>query len=273
MSPVQTEQEVFDAIIRVKAKGHAFCTNFYVTQERLAGWIAHKQLKASCRGDSAFFFRQDRDFWHLYFCAPNGDALRSGMRELEELKSKRVVTDLLGNAETLDALLPAMEDAGLRPYKRLVRLMRTAREANTSAPSSDGVAFADSRDAEAILCLIEETFDRFAKQIPTPKEIEEAICARKILTLRNGETLMGLLHYETRGATSTLRYWVVAPAFQDRRVGASLMRHYLQTQDAVRRFVLWVNSDNENAIAKYRHYHYARDGVVDYVLANESITQ
>ncbi len=272
MGWVRSAQEVFDAMSWVKAHGITFCTNIYPTQEKIEGWIAHNQLRAVRCGDSAFFLRRDRDFWRLDFCAPDADALRRDLGALRQLQTERVVSELVGKAETLDALLPALESAGLRRYKCLARMVRTAWKGTPAAPG-DGVVLPDKRDAPSILGLIEATFDRFAEQIPTQEEIEAAIYSRQILTLRCGEALAGLLYYETRGVTSTLRYWVVAPAFQGRSVGAALMRHYLATQEQVRRFVLWVDSDNQNAISKYGHYHYATDGVVDHVLANEWIAQ
>jgi hypothetical protein len=55
------------------------------------------------------------------------------------------------------------------------------------------------------------------------------------------------------------------------RFGAALMRRYFASQDAVKRFILWVAADNDNAIKKYEHYGYVADGLVDLVLANEMI--
>jgi hypothetical protein len=49
------------------------------------------------------------------------------------------------------------------------------------------------------------------------------------------------------------------------------MQHYFKTQNSVRRFTLWVNAANENAIQKYKHYGYALDGLIDCVLANKMI--
>jgi RimJ/RimL family protein N-acetyltransferase len=50
------------------------------------------------------------------------------------------------------------------------------------------------------------------------------------------------------------------------------MRHYLGAPGGIRRFTLWVNAENQNAIQKYEHYGYAADGLVDHVLANEMIS-
>ena len=172
--------------------------------------------------------------------------------------------------------MPAMKNAGLRHYKHLVRMARTDRKETTPSCDSEWtelIVLADRRDAGAFLDLIAGAFDRYAKQLPLLHEIETAAEASQVLLLRRGNNLAGSLLFETRGVMSTLRFWAVAEPFRELRVGSALMRHYLTTQKAVRRFVLWVNADNKDTIEKYRHYHYATDGVVDYVLANDWISR
>jgi ribosomal protein S18 acetylase RimI-like enzyme len=61
---------------------------------------------------------------------------------------------------------------------------------------------------------------------------------------------------------------VVAKRFRSRRFGSILVRHYFAAQSTVRRFILWVTADNDNAVLKYRHYGYAPDGLIDHVLVN-----
>ena len=130
---------------------------------------------------------------------------------------------------------------------------------------------ADKTDCQAIRNLLECSFDRYADQLPELYEIEAAIAARQVLVVQCEGTLAALLFFETQGFTSTVRYWVVDQRFRSRRFGSAVMRHYLAAQSAVRRFILWVTADNENAVLKYRHYGYAPDGLIDHVLVNAMI--
>lgn len=270
-TPVFTTQSVYDAISRVKAGASGFCTNFYPTPSKLEGWIARKQLWSVDSDAVVFFLRQECDFWHLHFCARDPEALQEALIELPELRTEKIVSDLIGGSNNL---LPTMEQAGLRRYKQLLRMTRVAQQETASDdPWREQIVFAGEPDADAVLGLIQSAFDRYAKQIPSPEEIREAIRSFQILTLKLGNQIAGLLHFETHGATSTLRFWTVAQRFRDRRVGGALMRHYLASQSAVRRFVLWVDVGNDDAIRKYRRYHYDNDGVSDDILANECITQ
>jgi len=280
MSPVRRVAEVFDAIQHARAGATAFCTNFFPVQARLQSWIDHEQLWSELRDGALFFLRKDRDFWHLYFCAADLRSLKRVIPTLPSLSNEPVVLDLIGNEAALADLIGIFEASGLRRYARLVRLARAA--AATSLSPSDGekcaqssaardVAFADQSDSDSIRALLESSFDRYADQLPMPCEIEAAIANRQILVIKIGGLLAALLFFETQGFTSTVRYWAVAQSFRSHRLGSALMRHYFSSQSAVRRFILWVTANNENALQKYRHYGYAPDGLVDHVLANPMI--
>ena len=274
MKAIESVQEVFDAMQRGKENATAFCTNFYPSPARLETWIANKTLKMQCSQGVTFLLQKDRDFWHLYYCASDTSALSEGMGKLPLLRSERVVVDVLCTREALATLLPVMQNAGLRPYKELARMARSApQEAQPVQRNlgNDAILIAERQDERDVLNLIEAAFDPYAKHIPSLEEIRAAIDRCEILILRHTTDIAGLLFFETHGVTSTLRFWTVREGFRDAHLGSELMGHYLASQTAVRRFVLWVNTDNEDALRKYRHYHYATDGVLDYVLANESI--
>jgi ribosomal protein S18 acetylase RimI-like enzyme len=271
MVPITTTQSVYDAIAQVKAGAGAFCTNFYPTPTKLEGWIARQELWTVPGRKTVFFLRRECDFWHLHFCAPDAETLGRELIQLPELRTEKIVSDIIGASHEL---LPGMERAGLRRYKQLLRMTRVAQqEASPDDPWREQVAFASEPDAEAVLGLIQSAFNHYAKQIPSPEEIRAAIQAFQIIILKLGSQIAGLLHFETHGATSTLRFWTVSQRFRDRRVGGALMRHYLASQSAVRRFVLWVDEGNDDAIRKYRRYHYDNDGVSDHILANPCIPQ
>ena len=272
MIPVTTVAQVFEAIQTAKAGAEAFCTNFFPTQAKLRVWIEHGELFGEFRDHAAFFRRKDRDFWHLYFCASDVATLRGELNVLPSLKSERVAVDLVGSEAGVGDLVSVLASAGFRAYARLIRLTR-ASQPNQPKPSPDGtdVVWAQKTDHPAIMDLLETSFDRYADQLPMPYEIEAAIEAQQILVVRCEGALAALLSFETQGFTSTVRYWVVAEQFRSHRFGSALIRHYFAAQSAVRRFILWVTAENENAVMKYRHYGYHPDGLFDQVLVNEMI--
>jgi hypothetical protein len=52
-------------------------------------------------------------------------------------------------------------------------------------------------------------------------------------------------------------------------VGAALMHAFLARCPGVKRSLLWVLTNNEDAIRKYEHYEFAREGLVDHVVIRE----
>ena len=220
----------------------------------------------------AFFTRRDRDFWHLYFCAPDLATLRQEVTALPSLRTEPVAIDLVGGGTNLEDLVGAVEAAGFRRYAQLLRLARSSQPGRVQSSSENAeVVWAEQADRQAIMDLLECSFDRYADQLPMPYEIEAAISARQIQVVRCKEVVAALLFFETQGLTSTIRYWVVAERFRSHRFGSALMHQYFAAQSAVRRFLLWVTADNENAVLKYRHYGYNPDGLIDHVLVNEMI--
>jgi ribosomal protein S18 acetylase RimI-like enzyme len=270
MTPVATAGEALDAIQKVKTGAPAFCTNFFPVQSKLEKWIAHRELSFQSFEGVTFFLRKDRDFSHLYFCAGSPAAFGQQLPRLLAITTDKLTTDIVGPEASLTDLLGLIQLAGFQRYSRLIRLARTASAASLSTTQcSSSIAIAPDADASAILELIERSFDRYADQLPTLYEIQAAVAAGQIFIIKPDGEIAALLFFETQGLTSTIRYWLVAADYHSRGLGSALIRHYFSSQSAVRRFILWVTATNDNAIQKYRHYGYAPDGLVDYVLVNE----
>jgi len=272
MSPIKEIGQAFEGIQQAKIGAPAFCTNFFPVQTKLQGWIDHGELLAERRAGAVFFLRKDHEFWHLYFCAADVPTLQREMATLSSLSGERVVVDLVGREGALEGMLNAAETSGFRRYRRLLRLIRASEPGRPQlSAASTQVVWADQTDRRAISELLEGSFDRYADQLAMPYEIEGAITARQILVIRCDGVLAALLFFETQGLTSTVRYWVVAERFRSQRFGAALMHHYFALHPAVRRFLLWVTADNEEAVHKYRHYGYLPEGLIDHVLVNPMI--
>jgi hypothetical protein len=272
---VQTTEQVFNAVQCAKQRATAFCTNFFPVPARLEAWIGRRELQLCVGEGAALFLRKDRDFWRLYFSAGNFAALQARLRELAALRQDPVVIDLIGQEAPLRELGEVVSAAGFRPYSRLVRLARpsqplaeTAREGGPGRPE-----FAVREDAAAVLALLEESFDRYADQLPALYEIEMALANKQILAVKHEGRLAALVHFETQGFTSTVRFWVVGGAFKAHGFGSSVIREYFNQHPGVRRFVLWVAAANTVAVDRYRHYGYTPDGLVDQVMVNPLIPQ
>jgi GNAT superfamily N-acetyltransferase len=271
MSPVKTVAEALAAVQQAKAGAPAFCTNFFPVQPKMQAWIDHDELYSEHREGAAFFLKKDRDFWHFYFCAPSVLALERQLATAPAMNRERLVVDLVGNEPALAELLGIFDSNGFRRYSRLLRLARVGQTTIPAAIDQEHVVFADKADAPAIQDLLEDSFDRYADQLPMSYELEAALAARQVLAIKREQAIGAALFFETQGLTSTVRYWVVAQPFRSQSFGSRLIRHYFAAQNGVRRFILWVTANNDNAVQKYQHYGYSPDGLVDHVLVNEMI--
>lgn len=272
MKPIRTVEEVFDAIQKARANAPAFCTNFFPVKEKLQGSIDRGELTGQTGEGTAFFLRQDRDFWHLHFSASSLPALQSGLEAVAELKTKPVTVDLVGQEPAVKELRPVFESAGFRPRTQIVRLLRMSQSAPAgSAVVDKRVVLAEKADCPAIVDLLLRSFDRYAEQIPDLHEMEAAAKNGQVFLVKEGGKPAAMLYFEAQGLTSYVRYWLVDGPFRAAGYGSALMRHYFAVQSSAKRFILWVLANNENAIQKYRHYGYAPDGLVDHVLANPLI--
>jgi len=248
----------------VKKSGR-LATNLFPTEAKLQSWVDRQALTIEAGPESFVLLRRDRDFHHVYYYASGFDVLDRALRQLVAETAATLVADLVGRDVELAEPMAAFVKRGFRPYTRLLRLARVV-SGPDAAPEPSEVRPAQEADAEQVLGMLEASFDRFAEQLPDEHEIVGAIANRSILVACDGAQITGLLYFERTGLTSIIRYWLVDPAYQNRKVGARLMRSYFAGSPGVRRFTLWVLAANENALLRYGHYGYAPDGLCDEVV-------
>src|SRR5580700_8307375 len=193
MIPVRTVDEVFAAIQRVKAAAPAFCTNFFPVQKKLQGWIEHGELMSEICDGAAFFFKQDRDLQHFYFCGASVTALQREIANLPILKTERIVADLVGSETVLGDVIRCLETAGFRRYSHLQRMARASQASPEVADQAEApVVVAEATDRQAILDLLDSSFDRYADQLPMPYEIDAAIAAGQVFAVKYEQELAAM---------------------------------------------------------------------------------
>lgn len=217
--------------------------------------------------DCVLVFRRDRDFHHIYHVAGSLEALASGLGNVNTAAFGSTITaDLVGRGDALKAVTRIYASQKFVPYKLLTRMIRIRQGLGEGEFLDLDVRFAAAHDAGAIVMFLERQLDRFAEQVPGLEDIVAACGKRNILLIRNGMDLAGILHFESTGLTSILRYWLVDERFRNQGVGSRLIRTMFRLCNAARRVLLWVIADNESAIAKYKRYGFGFEGLVDQVM-------
>ncbi len=90
-----------------------------------------------------------------------------------------------------------------------------------------------------------------------------------LFVFNDGAGLAGILLHDTTGQSTTLRYWHVAGDRHGRGIGSRLMHAFLARCATSRRVTLWVIADNTAAIAKYHHYGFSEDGMIDDIMVRQ----
>jgi len=117
-----------------------------------------------------------------------------------------------------------------------------------------------------VQAFLARLLDRYTEQVPDVEEVAGLAARGGLLLVRRGADLGGILIFERAGLTATLRYWFVNDRFRDQGIGSRLIKTFFRTCQSSRRIVLWVVSDNHDSIAKYGHYRFLPEGLVDHVL-------
>ncbi|KQB44196.1 GCN5-related N-acetyltransferase [Flavobacterium daejeonense] len=127
----------------------------------------------------------------------------------------------------------------------------------------------DLEDLTAIKTFLEDNFDIFAERIPSVEELKSLITG--IYLIRDNRQIAALLISEKKGVTEELRYWLVKKEFRKKKYGGALMRYFLNKNGDTKRFVLWVDNTNEEAIDKYKHFGFSNDKIINEIYITKDL--
>ena len=265
--PVLNQPDLLEVLERVRRAGSAPVTNWFATAERIDYWIARRSLSCLEGENALLILRRDRGFHRVYHSAAGLEALSGVLGSLtRELAGDDVFTaDLVGRPLDLEPVAAIYRASGFSDHNCLVRMVRMAPPEEV-AESEPDVVFAGPADVAAVAAFLDRLLDPYTDQIPGEDEIREAASRRNIILVRRGESLGGMLLFETTGLTSHLRYWYVDDSARNQGIGARLMRQFFRLSSGSKRIILWVVNTNADAIAKYRHYGFRPETLVDRIM-------
>jgi ribosomal protein S18 acetylase RimI-like enzyme len=247
-------------IAAVRRAAPAYTSNLYAPREKLERWAAAGRLRAVDADGATLLLRRDRDFDHLYHVAEDQAALSA---VLAALPAGTYVSDLIGKDEALDQLCGTYVAAGFAHYSFLRRMSRVqaARE-----PTAGEAEVATPQDAEGVAALLDRLLDPYAEQVPDLEELRSEAEAGRLLLVRRGDAISGVLVYELKGRTAHLRFWHVDDTARGEGIGRRLMASFIARCAQAQRIVLWVIGDKHRSIAIYGHYGFAADGLLDRIM-------
>jgi GNAT superfamily N-acetyltransferase len=269
MKPVDTFAQVMAAFRAARQGARDFQANLFPSPEKIETWIRRRSLLHEDIGGTHLFVRRTPELDHLYFFAPDRPSLETA---LGAWRTPAVaVADVIGKGTGAEDTAACFRRAGFSLHKTLVRMFRAPVEGDTRPPEAPDVEPALPADTAAVSSFLRAVFDPLCDQIPDEAETAEAIAAGGVWVIRERPGLAALIHFERQGQVAQIRYWAVAAGGRNRGTGARLMRTALRLTHP-RRVYLWVIQTNADAIAKYRHYGFAEDGLEDRVMVRPKET-
>lgn len=267
MSPVRSRAELMDALEQVRRVGRTPLTNWFAAPERIDSWIGRESLSFMQGERAMLILRRDAGFYRVYHFAADFEALAAvlGSPSWEHTANRVLTADLIGRPPDLDRVAMIYRESGFADHNLLVRMIRMATPEEVAASESD-VEFARPADVVAVAAFLDRHLDPYTDQIPDEGEIRRAIAHASLILVRRGESVAGLLLFESIGLTSHLRYWYVDDEARNQGIGARLIRRFFRLCSGSKRLILWVVSENADAIAKYRYYGFRPELLVDRIM-------
>ncbi|MEG2184752.1 MAG: GNAT family N-acetyltransferase [Cloacibacillus sp.] len=252
------QYNIITEIDRLKEVSVEYVTNIYNLDQlnqanHVSGFVSDR---------CALWIIEQNNYYRLFYAGDKG-TVRANLRELKINLKSPLVADVVSRSSESDIF----QATDFRKYSMLSRLAMRNVEVAELYPQQ--AAYISNKQINDIEHLLKDEFDVFVDQIPQRPDIEGAVKRNEILGALEMGSLAGFLWYETVGRTSVIRYWCVAPAYRDKKVGAKLLRSYLSQCASSQRHLLWVKATNENAIKRYNHYGYRPDGTFDLVYIRE----
>ena len=260
-------QDIFRNVRKEKKEG--FASNIFPLQPLFSKAISEGRLFYVDVDGNCFFLEDKGDHFNVFFASDRSVDLPA---VLNSIHSEAVLTKPL----VLEHLIREGKDVSLgEPSAVLKRMARTVPEfpqigSRAELPYPFHIQKAEQRDVYDLQEIFSEFFNPLTERIPDEEELLSLISRKGVFwAVCNGKKA-GFIIFEKEGANLHLRYWWIAPGFRGGGIGSGLMRKFFEAASGTRRQFLWVFSDNENAIKRYRHYGFDFDGTQDdiYVLKN-----
>ena len=268
MQPLTQVESVRNAIHRIQGKAKVVHSNFFAASEELRSWIERGCMFYMEAEHALLILRRDRNFSRLYHVATSPEMLSAELDSMDRVwdASNVLVSDLVGRPEDIDPASRTYREHGFTELRSLCRMTRTSKSPIQEAGDGPEVVFGQSADVAAIADFLERMLNPYADQIPATIELQTAVARKQILIAGGRGTIAGLLFFDSKGQTAHIRYWYVGENCRNQGIGARLMKTFLSECRDARRIILWVVSENADAIAKYSHYGFEREGLVDQIM-------
>lgn len=265
---VHSIEELFEAIDKIRESASAYATNLFPNPHKIQGWINTRSLQMARSDRGLWLTRADRDFLHLYLCS-DAEALPDTINHARASVAQTLLSDIVTRkSDDSSHFVKALIDAGFAPHTTLSRMTVKSASLPGSVTSNDLLVLRKAmlEDAGLVFDVLENTFDRFSKDLPHLEELQAFIESGCVLLAVLHDEVVGGIIFELSGRTAHMRFCWVGEGFRGRGLGRAIVENYHCAVPAANKFELWVDQNNIAAQTLYQSLGYSFDGTVDQIL-------
>lgn len=267
MDKVLSYEQVQGFSTEIRSLKLGFVTNFFWNNQKHSYWIDNGEFFYKRSVNCYILIHKNSGFFNLFYIASNMISVSEAIKGID--LQMTCVIDIISQNEEVNKV-DIFIALGFQPYKQLYRMAHIGPLADDHLEKLEEVSYGNETDAQIIYEILQRDFDPFSEQLPTIQEIRDYANRKHILVIKDGETLCGFLIFEMSGQTLWyLRYWYTVPKYRNNKIGSKLLKTALSIGRNSKRQQLWVISDNENAILRYKHYGFYKEKINDYVMIKQ----
>ena len=268
MDKVLSYGQIQSFVSEIRSLRKGFVSNLFWDSNKHPYWIAEGNFFFQKGNACVLMVHQKEDFCNLFYIATDMSTVSTAAASLPLETTCVVDVVCRGDGEEVYSQLSY---AGFYPYRHLFRMSHAGVLADDSWEMGQDVIFGTSEDVMPLYDVLVKNFDPLSEQLPSVEELNDFVRRKQVLVIKNGKELCGFIIFEVTGMTWYLRYWFTCLAYRNQGVGARLLKSSLFLAKESKRQILWVISDNINAIKRYEHYGFKRELMDDYVLIKKTI--
>ncbi len=230
-------------------------TNFFFSEEEVFSLVQKEKISRWDFNGGVYFFLKEEKFYKLYYFLDK----EKSPEVLPTLTEPIILEEVLLASKERIPSQDSWEKAGLKPYLERKRMYLSAKNI---IPEERSIAFASENMLEDIFHLMNESFEPFSSALPTKEKLLRDILNQKVLVSLQNQKLLGFLHFGEMKQDSMLWHIAVIPQARGLGVGEGLVQDWFFAQKDVKKFLLWVRTDNPPALRMYEKFGFLPDGRV-----------
>jgi len=265
MDKVLDYSDLQTIVSNIRSISKAYTTNYYPNETKDKELILMGALFVESIGNTCFVIRQMDGFYEFSYVSTDQESLINSSSLFFKDRTDIYVTDIIGTDIQTKELSFAFKALGFKQRRALQRMIKVGID-EASQVDNANVISAKENDIPAIQTILLQNFDSLSEKIPSVEELERFVDGNQIFIYKDKDTIAGLIIFELTTSVFYLRYWYTSNDYRNKGIGSSLYKKVMYKSGKIKRQMLWVVSDNENAIKRYENYGFKLDKLSDIVL-------